>query len=47
MTTPTSQPNQIQKLSVELSIILNYETRLERTTQLTQLKLSSQNVNLR
>jgi hypothetical protein len=37
MTTPTSHTDQIQKLSVELSLILNYETRLERTTQLTQL----------
>jgi hypothetical protein len=35
MTTPHT--DQIQKLSVELSLILNYETRLERTTQLTQL----------
>ena len=37
MTTPTPHTDQIQKLSVELSLILNYETRLERTTQLTQL----------
>lgn len=35
MTTPHT--DQIQKLSVELSLILNYETLLERTTQLTQL----------
>jgi len=35
MTTPHT--DQIQKLSVELSLILNYETRLERATQLTQL----------
>lgn len=35
MTTPHT--DQIQKLSVELSLILNYETRLERSTQLTQL----------
>lgn len=37
MTTPTPHTDQIQKLSVELSLILNYETRLERRTQLTQL----------
>ena len=37
MTTPTPHTDQIQKLSVELSLILNYETRLERSTQLTQL----------
>jgi len=37
MTTSTPHTDQIQKLSVELSLILNYETRLERTTQLTQL----------
>jgi hypothetical protein len=37
MTTPTPHTDQIQKLSVELSLILNYETRLERKIQLTQL----------
>jgi hypothetical protein len=37
MTTPTSHTDQIRRLSVELSLILNYETRWERTTQLTQL----------
>lgn len=37
MTTPTPHTDQIQKLSVELSLILNYETRLERTTQLTHI----------
>lgn len=37
MSTTTSPTNQIQKLSTKLSLILNYETRLERTIQLTQL----------
>lgn len=37
MTTPYSQHDQIKKLSLELSFILNYETRLERTTQIIQL----------
>lgn len=37
MTTPPFQPDQTQKLSIDFSLILNYETRLERRTQLTQL----------
>lgn len=37
MNTHTSHADQIQKLSTELSLILNYETRLERATQVTQL----------
>lgn len=37
MNTPTTHSDQLQKLSVELSLILNYETRLERATQLTHM----------